>query len=205
MTKLCRHDLIAIAWIEENIAWSLTVGYDMTPEHFQIQNHVIPLELYESEITVDRRDKNPITLLSFVFKELPPPLLDEIADRLWAEVARRYLILKKENREKSNGEVIGRISFESNGAKNARRDGVARLVPSFPSRRLSAGRRGKQTTHDNELMAGWGERVDDPVLEEPALTRRTLRLRSLQLAAIESDTDSTGVRIAPIDPPDNKA
>jgi hypothetical protein len=89
----------------------------MTPEHFQIQNHVIPLELYESEITVDRRDKNPITLLSFVFKELPPPLLDEIADRLWAEVARRYLILKKENREKSNGEVIGRISFESNGAK----------------------------------------------------------------------------------------
>lgn len=99
------------------IAVSLTVGPNMKPEHFQIHQHSIPFEIYESELTVDRRDKNPITLLSFVFKELPPPLLDEIADRLWAEVARRYLFLKRENREKSNGEVIGRISFESNGAK----------------------------------------------------------------------------------------
>jgi hypothetical protein len=83
----------------------------------QIRNHAIPCEVYESELKLDRRDKNPITLLTFVLKELPNPLLDDIAVQLWTEVARRYLALKKEYSEKSNGEVIGRISFECDGAQ----------------------------------------------------------------------------------------
>lgn len=89
----------------------------MKPEHLQIHQHSIPFEIYESELTVDRTDKNPITLLSFIFKELPLPLLDDIATRLWREVAKKYLVLKKENLEKSNAEVIGRISFECSGTR----------------------------------------------------------------------------------------
>ncbi|MCU0558705.1 MAG: hypothetical protein MUD16_00730 [Desulfobacterales bacterium] len=89
----------------------------MKPEHFQIHQHSIPFEIYESELTEGRKDKNPITLLTFIFKELPPPLLDEIAARLWGEVAKRYLALKKESLAKSNGEVIGRISFECSGTR----------------------------------------------------------------------------------------
>jgi hypothetical protein len=89
----------------------------MTPKILQIRNHAILCEVYESELKLDRRDKNPITLLTFAFKELPSPLLDDIAVQLWTEVARRYLTLKKEYSEKSNGEVIGRISFECDGAR----------------------------------------------------------------------------------------
>ena len=89
----------------------------MTPKILQIRNHAIPCEVYESELKLDRRDKNPITLLTFAFKELPSPLLDDIAAQLWTEVARRYLTLKKECSEKSNDEVIGRISFECDGAR----------------------------------------------------------------------------------------
>ena len=88
----------------------------MRAEILHIQSHDIPYEIYESELKTDRRDKNPITLLSFVFKALPSPLLDDIAAGLWTEVARRYLTIRKELQGKSDGEVLGRISFECDGA-----------------------------------------------------------------------------------------
>jgi hypothetical protein len=77
-----------------------------------IRNHKIPCEIYESELKLSRRDKNLITLIAFVFKALPSPLLDETAALLWAEVARKYLNLKREFSKKPHNEVIGRISFE---------------------------------------------------------------------------------------------
>ena len=89
----------------------------MKPEILRVRNRSIACQVYESEIKIDRRDKNPITLITFVFKALPSPLLDEIAFHLWTAVARRYLNLKKEYLQKSNGEVIGRISFECDGAR----------------------------------------------------------------------------------------
>jgi hypothetical protein len=89
----------------------------MKPEILQIRNHAISCEVYESELKLDRRDKNPVTLFTFVFKGLPSLLLDEIAVQLWTEVARRYLNLKREYSQKSKGEVIGRISFECDGAR----------------------------------------------------------------------------------------
>ncbi len=89
----------------------------MKTEILQIRKHAISCEVYESELKLDRRDKNPIALITLVFKALPSTLLDEIAVPLWTEVARRYLNLKKEYREKSKGEVIGRISFECDGAR----------------------------------------------------------------------------------------
>jgi hypothetical protein len=89
----------------------------MKPEVLHIRNHVIPCEVYESELKLDRSDKNPITLFTFVFEGLSCLLLEEVAVQLWTEVARRYLTLKKECSEKSNSEVIGRISFECDGTR----------------------------------------------------------------------------------------
>jgi hypothetical protein len=89
----------------------------MKAEILHIQNHDFSYEVYESEIKLDRRDGNPITLFSFVFNAFPSPLLDDVAIRLWAEVARRFLTLKKQFQEKSNGEVIGRISFKFENAR----------------------------------------------------------------------------------------
>lgn len=89
----------------------------MTPEILHIHDHAIPYEIYESELKLNRRDKNPITLLSFVFKGLPWPLADEVAAKLWVEVARKYLTLKKRFRDISPEQVIGRISFQCDGAK----------------------------------------------------------------------------------------
>lgn len=89
----------------------------MTPEILHIHDHAIPYEIYESELKLNRRDKNPITLLSFVFKGLPWPLADEVAATLWVEVARKYLTLKKRFRDISPEQVIGRISFQCDGAK----------------------------------------------------------------------------------------
>lgn len=89
----------------------------MKPEVLRIRNHEISCEVYESELKLDRRDKNPVTLFTFVLKELPSPLLDEIALQLWAEVARRYLNLKKDYSQKSKNQVIGRISFECDGTR----------------------------------------------------------------------------------------
>jgi hypothetical protein len=89
----------------------------MKQEILQIQNHAIPCEVYESELSTEHRDKSPITLLSFVLHDLPSPLLDEIARSLWVEIARRYLALKQKYSTKSNGVVIGRISFECDGAR----------------------------------------------------------------------------------------
>jgi hypothetical protein len=98
-------------------ALSVTAVSDMKAEILHIQNHAFPYEVYESEIKLDRRDRHPITLFSFVFNAFPSPLLDDVAIRLWAEVARRFLTLKKQFQEKSNGEVIGRISFKFENAR----------------------------------------------------------------------------------------
>jgi len=89
----------------------------MGSEVFHVRNHEIRCEFIESELKLDRKDKNPITILTFVLGSFPSDMLQELGGHLWMEVARRYLTLKKNCAEKSPGEVIGRISFECDGAR----------------------------------------------------------------------------------------
>jgi hypothetical protein len=83
----------------------------MRLEVFHIRNREISCEIYESELKLDRRDQEAVTLLTFALGSLSSDDLQELGARLWVEVARCYLNLKKAFSEKSSEEVIGRISF----------------------------------------------------------------------------------------------
>jgi hypothetical protein len=84
----------------------------MRSEVFHIRNREICCEVYESELKLDGRDKEPITILTFDLGSFSIDALMEMGGRLWVEVGRRYLNLKNASSEKSSAEVIGRISFE---------------------------------------------------------------------------------------------
>lgn len=83
----------------------------MRSEAFHIRNREICCEIYESELKLDRQDKEPITVLTFALGSFSSDALMAIGGHLWVEVGRRYLNLKKASSEKSSAEVIGRISF----------------------------------------------------------------------------------------------
>jgi hypothetical protein len=83
----------------------------MRSEIFHIRNREICCEIYESELKLNRKDKEPITLLTFALGSFSSDALMEMGGRLWLEVGRRYLNLKKASSERSSAEVIGRISF----------------------------------------------------------------------------------------------
>lgn len=84
----------------------------MRSEVFHIRNREICCEVYESELKLDRHDKEPITIFTFALGRFSIDALMEMGGQLWVEVGRRYLNLKKAFSEKSSAEVIGRISFE---------------------------------------------------------------------------------------------
>ena len=84
----------------------------MRSEVFHIRNREICCEIYESELKLDRHDKEPITIITFALGRFSIDALMEMGGYLWVEVGRRYLNLKKALSEKSSAEVIGRISFE---------------------------------------------------------------------------------------------
>jgi hypothetical protein len=89
----------------------------MRSEVFHIRNHEICCEVYESELKLDGRDKEPITILTFDLGSFSIDALMEMGGRLWVEVGRRYLNLKNASSEKSSAEVIGRISFECDNTR----------------------------------------------------------------------------------------
>jgi hypothetical protein len=84
----------------------------MRSEVFHVRNREICCEIYESELKLDRQDKEPITVLTFALGSFSSDALMAIGGHLWVEVGRRYLNLKKASSETSSAEVIGRISFE---------------------------------------------------------------------------------------------
>ena len=89
----------------------------MRSEIFHIRSREIRCEIYESELKVDRQDKEPITILTFVLGSFSSDALMKLGRHLWVEVARRYLTLKKASSENSSAEVIGRISFECDSVR----------------------------------------------------------------------------------------
>ncbi|MBI5577884.1 MAG: hypothetical protein HY895_01915 [Deltaproteobacteria bacterium] len=84
----------------------------MKSEIFNIDNHKLHCEIFESELKIDSMDSRTVLLLSFVFGKYYSDFLLGLGEHLWVSVAKRYLILKNEIAAKTSDEVIGRISFE---------------------------------------------------------------------------------------------
>ena len=84
----------------------------MKLETFQVRDHLIRCEIFESELNTHGKDADSIALISFVLGQYSSGFLLAVSGHLWLSVARRYLILAKEAAQKTPGEVIGRISFD---------------------------------------------------------------------------------------------
>jgi hypothetical protein len=84
----------------------------MKLETFQIRDHPIRCEIFESELNTHSKDPDSIALISFVLGQYSSDFLLAVSGHLWLRVARSYLIRAKEASQKAPGEVIGRISFD---------------------------------------------------------------------------------------------
>ena len=89
----------------------------MQTKLFNVRGQPIRCEIYESEIDLDRRNQGTIRLLTFAFEPLHSEVLMALGAQLWPLVTQRFRELARADPGRQAQEVIGRISFECDGAR----------------------------------------------------------------------------------------